>query len=391
MRYIPQELSDLMFGDGFSPAMPANCRVRPTVLVFPFGLLSHYLRSIVFARSLKDKYDVLFLDHPEYGRYAADEGFGRFGCRTWDGGEVIRRISRFDFSWLDRVNTEPVLQGILTVCKKYMPYFIVGDAYPCLKIASEVLGIPLLSIVNGYMTPYYDGVRALSRRHPVYPIVRWLPPAWRRHLTRVGERGAFRKIQAEFNLLRDKYSLDRLGTYWEEMEGDYNLICDDEVLFPQKGLPANYQFIGPLLYDFDWTGVQVRTLLDPSKKTLYVNAGSSGNWNEMSFLLDDHYRKYNIVTAGDREGILKPVAAAGFPFLPASAILPATDLLICHGGNGIVNQAISYGVRMLIRTTFFDQEWNAAAVERAGLGRSLDGVRGRRRLQRIVDAWMESN
>jgi hypothetical protein len=36
--------------------------------------------------------------------------------------------------------------------------------------------------------------------------------------------------------------------FLDELEGDFNMICDLPELFPQTALPSNYDFIGPLYY-----------------------------------------------------------------------------------------------------------------------------------------------
>ena len=78
------------------------------------------------------------------------------------------------------------------------------------------------------------------------------------------------------------------------------------------------------------------------------------------------------------------------PFLPQQELLPACDLVICHGGNNTVTEALSCGVPLLVAPFSTDQFAGAEDVRRAGLGDVFDpntttaveiGLRARRVLE----------
>ncbi|MDQ3842876.1 MAG: hypothetical protein M3342_02510, partial [Bacteroidota bacterium] len=77
------------------------------------------------------------------------------------------------------------------------------------------------------------------------------------------------------------------------------------------------------------------------------------------------------------------------PFVPADAILPLTDLVICHGGNGTLYQALAYGIPLLCKTSHVEQEWNVQALERKGLGESLDRISTPIQYQKAVERWID--
>jgi zeaxanthin glucosyltransferase len=60
------------------------------------------------------------------------------------------------------------------------------------------------------------------------------------------------------------------------------------------------------------------------------------------------------------------------PFLPQPSILERASLLVTHGGNNSVTEALSHGVPMLVLPFSTDQFDGAAALERAGLGLAAD-------------------
>ena len=60
------------------------------------------------------------------------------------------------------------------------------------------------------------------------------------------------------------------------------------------------------------------------------------------------------------------------PFLPQVAVLRRAAVLVTHGGNNSVTEALTAGVPMVVLPFSTDQFAGAAAIEAAGLGVACD-------------------
>lgn len=361
---------------------------NPVILIFPFDLLSHYLRSIQLAQSIKDNFDIRFCSSRKYNDIILKAGFKIFNCESFDPDKVLKDSRKFKFTWLNYENLKRVFQSQVKTIQKYNPKIIIGDTAPTLKMAAEYTKTRHISLMNGYMSKYYALTRNISKDHPAAILMNELPQKLIDKMTQTGEQVAFHLIQKAFNRLRKEYNLPKQKMYLDELEGDYNIICDDPEMFPQKKLPKNYRIIGPLYYESSQKEPEIRKILSNGKPGILVNIGSSGELKRFSFLKDDYFKDFKIVVTGEIGDELKSSNVIKRKFINSGAILDKIDLVLCHGGNGTIYQSLAHGVPVICATSIFEQEWNAKRVEDLRYGKCIDDIDSKSEIIKIIDEWI---
>jgi UDP:flavonoid glycosyltransferase YjiC (YdhE family) len=361
---------------------------KPLLLIFPFNVLAHYLRCLTLAAKLEPFFEIQFLQTEQYSSFINERDYKTFCCKTFDADYVQACIRRFDFSWLNKEELETVYVEQVSVIENLQPYAVLGDTMPTLKMAAERTGVKYISLMNGYISRYHADVHQMPASHPLYKYVKVLPVGVQDFFVEIGEQKSYREIHRPFNEIRNKYALSKKYSYEDELEGDVNLLCDLPELFPQKKLPVGYYEIPPLFYTSNEKEDEVVRQLDKNKKTLFVSMGSTGEWQNVHFLNHPYFEKYNIVTAGDRNHIINTRGVIKAPFVNIHQLFPHTDLVICHGGNGTIYQALMYGIPLLCRTSHFEQQWNVNKLESVRLGKSLDNIKKTGDYIGAVEFWL---
>lgn len=109
---------------------------------------------------------------------------------------------------------------------------------------------------------------------------------------------------------------------------------------------------------------------------IYLSLGSLGSGDValmrglIATLADSPYRV--VVSMGPQhEELTLADNMTGAEFLPQTSLLPRVDLVITHGGNNTVTEALHFGVPMVVLPLFWDQYDNAQRVHETGFGRRL--------------------
>ena len=111
----------------------------------------------------------------------------------------------------------------------------------------------------------------------------------------------------------------------------------------------------------------------PGSALIYFSLGSLGSadvklMRRVIAALARTRHRYVVSKGPLHEEIVLAPNMWGAEYLPQIDLLPEVDLVITHGGNNTITEAVHFGVPMLVLPLFWDQHDNAQRVEEAGFG-----------------------
>ena len=118
--------------------------------------------------------------------------------------------------------------------------------------------------------------------------------------------------------------------------------------------------------------------LDPDRPTIYITMGSTGypRFFEQAVEIFSNSKYQCIMTTG---GMIKfsdiPNNFYITDYASGSDIMKRSDVVVSHGGNGTIYQAMAHGVPMIGIPTWADQEFNLQRVEDMGVGIKLSELK----------------
>jgi MGT family glycosyltransferase len=193
----------------------------------------------------------------------------------------------------------------------------------------------------------------------------------------------FRRTHADMHAAFDAFCRERGAPGLPELEFIHESPYANLYLYPQE---VDYARARPLT---GWTNLQssVRAtdaawelpepLASGDGPLVYLSLGSLGSADVtlMQGLIDalagSRFRV--IVSKGPQHDQLRLADnMTGAEFLPQTSILPQVDVIVTHGGNNTVTEALHFGKPMVALPLFWDQYDNAQRVHETGVGIRLD-------------------
>ncbi|MCC7635063.1 glycosyltransferase [Stenotrophomonas rhizophila] len=148
-----------------------------------------------------------------------------------------------------------------------------------------------------------------------------------------------------------------------------------ELEFPRRW-PAALQFVGPMLHTPP--SAHPAPPFVPGARHLLVTAGTHQDWvkprlAEAAAALARLYPQWQVhVSDGHQDSAATPVQALPnlhrLPFVDYARHLPGYDLVLHHGGAGVIYHALRAGVPALVFALDYDQFDHAARLQAAGAG-----------------------
>jgi UDP:flavonoid glycosyltransferase YjiC (YdhE family) len=199
---------------------------------------------------------------------------------------------------------------------------------------------------------------------------------------------AFQPIADQLNLALAECDAPSISGFWAD--SIYNLpdlflqFTGDAFEFPRSDMPSNVQFVGPVLPNKSDSFKEPAWFaeLDGSKSVVLVTQGTLANFDlqelvqpTLTALADDNALVIAATGRADTGDLIAPTNAKVEAFVPFVRLLPKVDVLITNGGYGAVQQALSFGVPLVVAGDTEEKAFTAARVAWTGAGINLESRR----------------
>ena len=286
------------------------------------------------------------VDAPRFARRLA------LGSPLFPASELQQQFSE-DLALLDRVR----------------PTIIVGDFRPSMAVAARVRSIPFANLCNAYWTSWADARFDV----PELPGLSQFGDGIGQLLFDLGRKPVFaiharplRRLYRKHGLVPPAPTLGDLYT-----AGDFRLFSDLPELYPDKPLPTDSRFLGPVQWAPDLPPPAWWHELDSHAPTAYVCLGSSGRQDRLPMILDALTTGTNLqcIVVGPSElSTAKPGRIFAAPILAGDQAAARADLVVCNGGSPTAYQALAQGKPVLGVASNLDQNLNMYFLARQGAG-----------------------
>jgi MGT family glycosyltransferase len=342
--------------------MPENTR---TVLISTVGdILAHVGRSILVGKALRDHgFHVLFSGKGRYFRLVEQEDFEVISLESVDTQHMLTQARR-KMAGVNVITAEGfdhLVQLSLKLLDKLQPDVVLHDLQPSIAVAASLTGTPCVSIVNAYLTKYSQTPLETVIFHPL--LRPFLEPIRRRMASK-----PFRALASKYDLPRNAVFKDMLTI------ADLVLLPDIPEFVPTRNLPSHFKYCGPLVWEPGNGSTSALKELNPNRPRVYFTLGSTGLpemfYSVMNDLGETEYQV--IMTTGSQLDLEEMGRLPGNfmvkTFFPGSVVLKYSDVMICHGGNGTIYQALAAGRPILAIPTHLDQRASAHLMKKQGAG-----------------------
>lgn len=346
--------------------------MSPKALIFCEGIwLAHTARPLQVARALRaGGWDVEFGAHGRFSSLPVSEGFQVHSVSTMDPERAIERIRNARIGY-DRRTVELYVEDERTVIRRVAPDVILNDFRLPVAISARLEGVPFANILNAYWTNHY----APRQRSPEdFILTRLLGKRFTSAIMPSVVAPILRLYARPFNAVAKSCGLETFGNIYDVMDSPHlNLICDLEEFMPMEGQPERFKYIGPIMWEPSVEPPDWLERVDPGRPSIYFSMGSTG----FAHYYDVLRRAFEgtefqvLLTTGGADAGEMPENFFVAALAPALGLIERCRLVICHGGNGTIYQALSRGVPVLGIPTFHDQDFNMQRVEDLGLGAAL--------------------
>ncbi|MCD6459184.1 hypothetical protein J7L67_00760 [bacterium] len=342
--------------------------MKPILFITDANFLSHLLRCIEIAKTLRNRGEkVIFAATGIYENLLKYNQFDYYPVYTNDYNHTMKATRASMFRYYNPARLRNCVQSEIDILQKIKPKVVVGDFRWTLRISAEYCKTPYAAIINTIWTPYYSLFRSISEKMVLRKLfgrkfMEFIQPR--------GQKFMMYRRGRPFNRLRKKLGVTPLTNLHTEMYGEYNLLPDIPEICPAKNLPDNFKYIGPLFSKDASLPVPKKPGL-PDEPYIYISLGSTATIKmiKLVFKAFENKKIPVVMTTGKQKiNCQKPSNFYLFDYLSSKQAFKNADAIICHGGQGTLYQALSYGVPIIGIATHNDQQWNMDRIANLNLG-----------------------
>jgi UDP:flavonoid glycosyltransferase YjiC (YdhE family) len=334
--------------------------------------LAHVSRLLEISKVLRTRgHEILFAGHGKYLKAATWDDFPTHELPYISVERVVEAV-RTQKLWTlyTEAELEMFIEAELELYNSFQPDLVLLDNRPSARTSADIAGIKTVAVLNVHMSNYrripFFSYEQLTHGFPLAAQVD--------HLESRIERLIYDQVvMGRLNTIRRKCGLKTLYAY-EHEEGHLSLLADIPEFNPTTELPDHVRYIGPLTWHNSLPAPDCLNKLDPNKPTAYFTLGSEG-LDELVVHLGELARlNIQIVVAVGAATLNNTSVPEGVfleQFINTDALLPHCDLVCCHGGNGTLYQALSFGLPCVVVATHAEQHYGGKRIQQLELGLSL--------------------
>ncbi|MCA9496937.1 MAG: hypothetical protein KC589_08375 [Nanoarchaeota archaeon] len=339
--------------------------------------VAHVSRTLEIAKELKKRgHNIIFGGGGEYLKIIKNEKFTLYelAFTTQEENKIGMVEGKYELFYK---GIEKWIYEDINLIKKINPDILIVDNRLSSFSAAEILKIPIINIANIHITDYkkipFNNVgNLINNNNFVLKLIN--------NFELMCESFLFNKIVTkELNKTRLKMGLKEKSGFSNEM-GDIILFPDIPEFNPSKKLPSNCYYIGPLIWHNKLKKPSFMPKLDKNKKIIYLTMGSEGLESILDVIKDLDQNKFQLIITTSSDKLIETKLPKWIfieKYINTDYILPYCDLVITHGGNGTIYQALASGVPILGLANHNEQFYNInRAIDcKVGLGIKLKSIK----------------
>jgi UDP-N-acetylglucosamine:LPS N-acetylglucosamine transferase len=327
--------------------------------------LSHGIKSLAIQNRLQSGgYECLVAVSPEREEFfkRLDSNYTLLGDIQESDGSAYPTMNWFR----DPQKITECIEKEMMLMHEYKPDLVLGVFRFTSRASAFLSGLPFESLTCGCMLPDIPDALGFG--------------GWSRDLSSQREfiNMFFKSAANKMSKAMSNFGMDRVNDIREMLLGDRTYLWDipEFMSVPER---KNILHVGPLFWN-EWmqSPADMKINSESTKPLAILAFGTcNGNTSILNRMIDIlHGSGYKvIVAAGGQEklvSLLKDVpGVTAYLYAPVDKILPYASLVVCHGGQMTIFEALAHEVPVLVLPFHPEQAHNGICLEHIGCGRML--------------------